>query len=246
MQSNKVVLVTGAASGIGRACALRLAEEGYQVAINYRSKQGEAEGLLAELKGVGHYLFQADLADAVACESMITSVLERYGRIDGLVNAAGDFSEQPIANTFAEWQEAWRSCIDINLMAAVNLCYLVAGPMQKQASGKIVNITSRGAFRGEPTAPAYGAAKSALNSASQSLAVALAAKGVCVYAIAPGWVETPMAGGRITSELCAQIPLGRAGKPEEIANLTAFLIGPNTEYLTGAIIDANGASYLRN
>jgi len=168
-----------------------------------------------------------------------------------LVNAAGQFTPQDIrATDFSQWQAAWQHSLALNLQAPVNLAFLVANAMMTQGSGKIINITSRGAFRGEPTAPAYGAAKSGLNSASQSLALALGPHGIHVYAVAPGWTETPAASPRIRTagwqDVAAQSPLGRIGKPEEIGGLVAYLAGDNTAYLTGAIIDANGASYLRN
>lgn len=251
MTAQKVALVTGAASGIGRACAEALAAKGFMVAANYRSKQEQAEALLSELPGDGHRLFQADIADPVAAKTMTDAVLAHYGRIDVLVNAAGQFTNQDIsAEDFDAWQAAWQHSIALNLQAPLNLAFLVSKTMIRQGSGRIINITSRGAFRGEPTAPAYGASKSGLNSATQSLALALGDKGICVYAVAPGWTETPAASPRIRAQgwdgVAAQSPLGRIGRPDEIASLVAFLASDNTEYLTGAIIDANGASYLRN
>lgn len=251
MSVQKVALVTGAATGIGRASAISLASAGFTIAINYRSKKAEAEQLVAELAGDGHQLFAADVSLPEAAQSMVDSVLEVYQRIDVLVNAAGQFTPQDIkGNDFDQWQSDWQHSLQLNLMAPVNLAFLVAKPMIKQGSGKIINITSRGAFRGEPTAPAYGASKSGLNSVSQSLALALGGQGICVYAVAPGWTETPAASPRVEAQgwdvVAAQSPLGRIGRPSEIGNLVAFLAGNETEYLTGAIIDANGASYLRN
>lgn len=246
-----MALITGAATGIGRACALALADKGFAVAINYRSKLAEAQQLLAALPGSGHQILQADVADPAAAQQLISEINRRYGRLDVLVNAAGQFTPQSIHETdFTVWQQAWQRCLALNLQAPVNLAFLVAPLMKAQGGGRIVNITSRGAFRGEPTAPAYGAAKSALNSASQSLAQALAPAGICVFAVAPGWTETPAASPRIHAQgweqVAAQSPLGRVGRPDEIGSLVAFLACDNTEYLTGAIIDANGASYLRN
>ena len=255
MQANKVALVSGAATGIGRACALSLAAAGFTIAANYRSKAQEADALVTELAanftaGEAHQSFQADVSDPAQADALISSVMGTYGRVDVLVNAAGMFSNQDIFSPdFSAWTSAWERSMRINLHAPVNLAFLAAQQMIKQRSGAIINISSRGAFRGEPTAPAYGAAKAGLNSASQSLAVALAPHGISVFAIAPGWIETPMASPRINgvnaAEILAGIPLGRVGRPEEIANLVAFLAGENTEYFTGAVFDANGASYLR-
>jgi 3-oxoacyl-[acyl-carrier protein] reductase len=251
MTTDKVALVTGAATGIGRACALALAQKGFRLALNYRSRQVDAEELLRMLPGQGHILLQADVADPRAAQQMVDQLAGAFGRIDVLVNAAGQFTPQDIAGRdFEGWQQAWQRCLALNLQAPVNLAFLTAPMMKAQGAGRIINITSRGAFRGEPTAPAYGAAKSALNSASQSLAQALGPHGICVYAVAPGWTETPAAVPRIRAQgwdgVAAQSPLGRIGRADEIASLVAFLASDNAEYLTGAIIDANGASYLRN
>lgn len=251
MSSKKVALVTGSASGIGRASAVALARSGYVIAANYRSRETDAKALMAELGQGAHNTFQADITKADQAESLVDDVVQHYGRIDVLVNAAGQFTRQDIAATdFLQWQQDWLQCLHLNLTAPMNLAFLVCKVMIQQQHGKIVNITSRGAFRGEPQAPAYGAAKSGLNSASQSLAVALGGHGIHVYAVAPGWTETPSASPRIRAagweDVAAQSPLGRIGQPSEIGDLVAYLCSDNTAYLTGAIIDANGASYLRN
>lgn len=251
MSVTKVALVTGAATGIGRASAIALATAGFTIAVNYRSKKQEALALLDELAGDGHQPFCADIAVADEAVALVADVLGVYQRLDVLVNAAGQFTPQDIkSEDYGQWQEAWQHSLALNLLAPMNLAFHAAKPMMTQGSGKIINITSRGAFRGEPTAPAYGAAKSGLNSATQSLALALGGHGICVYAVAPGWTETPAASPRIRNQgwddVAAQSPLGRIGRPSEIGNLVAFLAGNETEYLTGAIIDANGASYLRN
>ncbi len=243
----KIALVTGAASGIGQASAIALAKAGYTIALNYRSQLSAAEKVLRALPGDGHRLFQADVANAAEAKRMVDEITEAFGHVDVLVNAAGMFTNQHISGgDYKDWTSGWQQSLATNLLGPVNLAWLAARSMQARGSGKIINITSRGAFRGEPTAPAYGAAKSALNSTSQSMAVALAPHGVHVYAIAPGWVETPQASPRINEEMIAGIPLGRVGRPEEIAALVSFLASGDTAYLTGAIFDANGASYLRN
>lgn len=247
----KVAIVTGSATGMGRACAVELSKAGFTVAANYRSKRGDAESLLEDLHGEGHKLFQGDISVPEEAEQLIIEVIVQLGRVDALVNAAGQYTEQDVISAeYDNWRKAWHESISINLLAPMNLCFHAAREMIKNGGGKVVNITSRGAFRGEPDAPAYGASKSALNSASQSLAVALAPHGVCVYAIAPGYIDTPMASPAIHGEggefIKAQSPLNRVGRPSEIAKLVTYLLGEDTEYLTGAIIDMNGASYLRN
>jgi 3-oxoacyl-[acyl-carrier protein] reductase len=187
MMQKKVALVTGSASGIGRACATSLARSGYQIAANYRSREAEVMDLITELGQGAHKAFRADIADAAQAETLVAEVVQHYGRVDVLVNAAGQFIRQDIsAGDFEQWQQDWAQCMHLNLTAPMNLAFLVSKVMINQQSGKIVNITSRGAFRGEPNAPAYGAAKSGLNSASQSLALALGSQGIHVYAVAPG------------------------------------------------------------
>ncbi|MDT8429751.1 MAG: SDR family oxidoreductase [Pseudomonadales bacterium] len=251
MKAGQIALVTGAATGIGKACAIHLARAGYRVMLNYRSREQEAQAMLKQLAGEGHQALAADVSDPAQASRLLQQIDRDQGRLDVLVNAAGIFANQDIvAGDFEAWQASWQQVMQTNLMGPVNLAFAAAKLMIPQGSGKIINITSRGAFRGEPTAPAYGASKSALNSASQSLAVALAPHGIQVYAIAPGWVDTPMAAPRIfganQAAILADIPLGRPGHVDEIAGLATYLASGETAYLTGAIIDANGASYLRN
>jgi len=168
-----------------------------------------------------------------------------------LVNNAGVYSEHPIEKIdFNDWQTAWNKSINTNLIGPANLSFLIAKEMIKQGGGKIINVSSRGAFRGEPTAPAYGASKAGLNAMGQSLAIALAPHNIFVYTIAPGFVETAMARPYLTGErkkeILNQSPIGRVAKPEEIAKTAVFLASDGTDFLTGCIIDVNGASYLRS
>jgi len=251
MSNRRVALVTGGATGMGKACAIKLAENGCSIALNFRTKKTEADAVLQELSGNGHKLFQADISRPDEVKTLVQSVINELKGIDVLVNAAGVFAEHDITSlNYDNWVKSWSYNLGANLIGPVNLAFCVAQQMIKQGRGKIINITSRGAFRGEPDAPAYGASKAGLNSASQSLAKALAPHGISVYAVAPGWVDTPLASPYLESSAGPQIkeqsPLGRVGQPSEIGNLVNFLAGEETEYLTGAIIDANGASYLRN
>src|SRR5690606_2556784 len=151
--------------------------------------------------GEGHQALQADVADPAEVNRLIQSIQNDYGRLDVLVNAAGIFRNQDVTDAdFGAWESSWQEVMATNLHGPVNLAFAAAKLMIPGKASKIINITSRDAFRGEPTSPAYGASKSALNSASPSLAVALAPHGIHVYAIAPGWVETPMASPRIFGE----------------------------------------------
>lgn len=250
-ESQHVALVTGASRGIGRAVAEELARGGHRVAVHYRRSRAAARETLETLDNGPHALFQADVADPVAAGELVNEVERQLGPIAILVNNAGVFEEHRLAETtYEEWREHWRTTLDTNLLGPANLTYLVARRMMRREGGRIVNISSRGAFRGEPDAPAYGASKAGLNSLGQSMARALAPHGIFVFGVAPGWVETEMAadhlGGPQGDAIRAQSPLQRAARPEEIARLVAFLAGDGTDYLTGCIVDVNGASYLRS
>ncbi len=243
----KVVLITGTARGIGRALAQQFAAHGATVALHYHSNQTDAEKTLASLPGTGHALFQADIRNPNATQQLVQAVVMRYGRLDVLVNNTGIYIDHPIASaSFAAWQAAWRDTIDTNLIGTANMMYWAAQQMIAQGGGRIVNISSRGAFRGEPTAPAYGASKAALNALSQSLAQALAPHNVFVYSVAPGFVETERVAYKLSDEIRNQSPLKRVAHPEEVARTALFLASEGTDFLTGAIVDVNGASYLRS
>ncbi len=252
-------LVTGASRGIGRAIAWALARRGVRVALHYQSHVAAAGESLAALPGAGHALFAADLADPAAAAGLWSAVVTQLGAVNILVNNAGIYEmHPPLATPYPAWQATWERTLAANLFAPANLSLLAAqamaaGPEPREAAwgrGRIINISSRGAFRGEPDAPAYGASKAALNSTSQSLAKALAPQGIYVFALAPGWVSTDMAATHITgaggAELLAQHPLGRVATPEEIAAATTFCALDAPAVMTGAIIDLNGASYLRS
>jgi 3-oxoacyl-[acyl-carrier protein] reductase len=250
MTKGRVVLITGGSRGIGKAIAEQFARAGDTVALHYHSSTARAKESLAGLPGSGHRAFKADLSRPKAAEKLVHNVLDSMKRIDILVNNAGVFDLHKIDEVkFNTWVQAWENTIRTNLLGAAHVTYWVVQAMLRQRRGKIINITSRGAFRGEPNAPAYGASKAGMNAMSQSLAKALAPHNIMVYAIAPGWIETDMAApylhGRDGDEIRNQSPLGRIGKPEEIAGTVLFLASDQTDFLTGCIIDANGASYLR-
>ncbi|HEV8631188.1 MAG TPA: SDR family oxidoreductase [Thermoanaerobaculia bacterium] len=249
--AGKVALVTGASRGIGRATAQLLAARGATLAVHYQSRREAAEETLALLAGTGHASFAADLAREDEVAALVPAVVTRLSGVDILINNAAIYEAHPPATASAEqWRAAWRRTLAIDLLAPAHLCHAAVATMRQRGGGRIVNVSSRGAFRGEPDAPAYGAAKAGLNAMSQSLARALAPHGIFVFVVAPGWVETDMAepylAGPGGDEIRAQSPLGRAARPEEIAMTIAFLAGPGTDYLTGCIVDANGASYLRS
>jgi 3-oxoacyl-[acyl-carrier protein] reductase len=252
-----IALVTGASRGIGSAIARQLAARGVRVALHYRHQHAAAEAVLAGLPGSGHAKFAADFADPSAAARLWREIEAAMGRIDVLVNNAGLFIDHPpLSSTLEAWQSAWHSVLASNLLGPADLCLLAAQSMNQRdpvnalfGRGRIVNISSRGAFRGEPDSPAYGASKAGLNSLSQSLAKALAPRGIYVYCLAPGWVETDMAsahlGGPGGADILAQHPLGRVSRPDEIANATVYCALDAPAAMTGGVLDVNGASYLR-
>lgn len=246
----RIVVVTGGSRGIGRAVALRFASAGASVVVQYRSNDRAAAAVLAELGDGEHMTAGADVSDAGDVRSLVDRVLDRFGRIDVLVNNAGLYEPHPVlSTTFEDWQASWQRTIATNLLGPANLIHAVVPGMVDHRGGRIVNVTSRGAFRGEPDHAAYGASKAALNSLTQSMARALAPHGIYVTAVAPGFVETDMAApyldGPEGEAIRAQSPMGRAATPDEVARVVVFLASPGSESTTGTIVDVNGASYLR-
>jgi NAD(P)-dependent dehydrogenase (short-subunit alcohol dehydrogenase family) len=248
MDSQRTALVTGGSRGIGAAVARSLAAQGHRVAVHFATSREAAETVLASLAGGGHVLVQADLRDADQVAEMVESVAQSLGRIDVLVNNAGVFTAHPIDDTdYDSWQAAWRETLDINLVGPANVTWCAVRHMP--AGGRIINVGSRGAFRGEPLSPAYGASKAAIASFGQSLAKYLGGKGIAVTTVAPGFVDTDMATEAMEGEAGAirraESPFGRIASPEEIAAAVAFLASPEAEWASGGILDLNGASYLR-
>jgi 3-oxoacyl-[acyl-carrier protein] reductase len=244
-------LVTGASRGIGRAIAQAFAAAGDRVAIHHRDSAALAAEVLAGLPGAGHVVVQADLADPEAVRHMVDGARDALGGLDVLVNNAGVFTPHPIADvSYEEWQAAWQHTLGVNLIGAANVTWCAVRHMVGGGGGRIVNVSSRGAFRGEPGQPAYGASKAGLNAFGQSLARALAPHGIAVATVAPGYVDTDMAASHLDgargAEIRAQSPFDRVATAEEIAAAVLYLASPEAEWASGAILDLNGASYLRS
>jgi 3-oxoacyl-[acyl-carrier protein] reductase len=243
----KRVLVTGASRGIGRAIALSLSARGARVALHFNSDRAAAEQTLRAMTGSGHALFTANLGDAGAVEPFWRCVVNEFGSIDAVVNNAGIYAEHsPLTADYEVWKEVVQRTFATNFFGPAQLSFLAAQAMAQRGSGRIVNISSRGAFRGEPTAPAYGASKAAVNALSQSFAKAFAPKGVYIFTVAPGWVSTERVAQYVQdATVLADQPLARVATPEEVAQIVTFCVLDAPASLTGAVLDVNGASYLR-
>ena len=245
------VLVTGASRGIGRAVAQAFAAEGDVVAVHYGSDAAAARETVGLLAGSGHVTVHARLDDANAAARMVDEAADGLGGLDVVVNNAGIFvAHPPVATSYSDWQQAWAQTLAVNLVGPANVVHRAVPHLRAAGGGAIVNVSSRGAFRGEPDTPAYGASKAGLNSFSQSMAVALAPLGISVGVVAPGFVETEMAArvldGPGGDAVRAQSPWGRVATAEEVASAVLWLASPGARFATGTIIDVNGASYLRS
>jgi NAD(P)-dependent dehydrogenase (short-subunit alcohol dehydrogenase family) len=227
------------------------AERGDRVAVHCRDAVAAAEAVRESLPGSGHATVRADLADADAVRSMVDAAASALGGLDVLVNNAGIYVDHPVLGTaYEEWQAAWQATLGVNLVGAANVTWCAVRHMAASGrGGRIVNVGSRGAYRGEPTHPAYGASKAGLHAFGQSLAVALAPHGITVASVAPGYVQTDMAAAQLATPvgdaIRAQSPFNRVATPEEIAAAVVYLASPEATWSSGAVLDLNGASYLR-
>ena len=247
----RTVLVTGASRGIGRACAAALAQRGLRVIVHYHRDRAAANDCAATLPGGPHPIVQADLREAEAARTLVEDATRECGRLDVVVNNAAIYELHPVADVgWDDWQAAWRDTLNANLLGPAHVTYWAARHMIDHGGGRIVAISSRGAFRGEPDAPAYAASKAGLNAMTQSLARALGPKNVFLYVVAPGWVATDMATAHLEGPegeaIRAQSPLDRVARPQEVAAAVTFLACDEVEYMTGSIVDLFGASYLRS
>ena len=247
-------LVTGASRGIGAAIAHALATAGHQVAVHAGRDTAAAERVADALPGAGHAVVTGDLADPDVCARVVDEAVAALGDLDVLVNNAGVFTAHPIDGTdYNAWQRVWQDTLALNLLGPANLTWRLVRHVTRRAAGpagaRMVAVGSRGAYRGEPVTPAYGASKAALHAMTQSLAVALAPHGIVCAAIAPGFVATNMAASVLAGPdgdaVRAQSPFGRVATPEEIAATVAWLADGAPAWISGTVVDANGASYLR-
>ena len=238
----KVALVTGGSRGIGRAIALRLAEEGAKVAINYAGNVKAAEEVKAaiEEKGGKALLVQADVSDSEAAEGMVASVVEAFGTVDILVNNAGITRDAIFARMK---EEDFNAVINTNLKGVFHCTKAVTKLMMKQRSGRIVNMASVVGVTGNAGQANYSAAKAGVIGFTKSVARELAGRGMTVNSVAPGFIETDMTAvlsDKVKEAMTEEIPLKRAGKPEDVANAVLFLASDNAAYITGQVLHVDG------
>jgi NAD(P)-dependent dehydrogenase (short-subunit alcohol dehydrogenase family) len=244
--AKRVSIVTGGSGGIGHVIATTLANAGSLVAIGYRSHEQEARDALSEC-GENAMIVQGDVSDPAQCRRIVDVVVKRYGRVDVLVNNAAVEMADSFEMPYEAWQTQWNATLNANLMSAVNMTFCCVPHMKNNGRGKIINISSRSAFRGETEYMAYAASKAAMVNHARCAARVLAKNNIQVYAVAPGFIETGMALEEIArsgDDIRAQIPSGKIGTARDVANVVLFLASGLSDYLTGSTIDVNGGSYL--
>jgi 3-oxoacyl-[acyl-carrier protein] reductase len=243
----RVALITGASRGIGRETAIRMALAGARVAVNYYRSEEGATSLVREIGEKNALAVGADVSDPAQVESMIETTITRFGRIDILVNNAATFEFNPFdGGDYGAWQRAWHRTFALNVFGAANAAYLAMRSMRRSGGGKIINVASRAAFRGETEFADYGASKAALVNLTRSIARACAKDNIVATCVAPGFIETEMARSELEAhreEIINQIPLRRVGTVEDVAAVILFLASPMADYLNGVTIDINGGSW---
>lgn len=236
----QVAVVTGASRGIGKATAIALGKLGANVVVNYASNQQAAEEVVKEIidNGGSAIAVKADVSQGEEVEEMIKAVMEKWGRIDVLVNNAGITRDTLMLRMKLE---DWQKVINLNLTGVFLCCKAVSKIMLKQRRGKIVNISSVAGQMGNPGQANYSAAKAGVIGLTKTLAKEFASRGVTVNAVAPGFIETDMTSGLQADEILKMIPLNRYGKPEEIAGMIRFLVADSaSDYITGQVFNVDG------
>lgn len=240
------ILVTGASRGIGAAISKELGESGARIAIHYNNNKESAEAVAKSI-GNGSKIFKANLEDPVECEMLFNSVLEEFGHIDVIVNNAGTAISSPINSE--NWVNEWDKTLNINLRAVGILCKLAIQHFQTRKYGRIINMASRAAFRGEVAEYlAYAASKGGVVSLSKSIAKEFGKDGITCFVLAPGWVKTDMAQTTIDEHgedyIVKDLALNRLTEPTDIAPIVALLASGLADHATGTTIDINAASYV--
>ncbi|HBI8838048.1 TPA: 3-oxoacyl-[acyl-carrier-protein] reductase [Staphylococcus aureus] len=242
----KSALVTGASRGIGRSIALQLAEEGFNVAVNYAGSKEKAEAVVEEIKakGVDSFAIQANVADADEVKAMIKEVVSQFGSLDVLVNNAGITRDNLLMRMK---EQEWDDVIDTNLKGVFNCIQKATPQMLRQRSGAIINLSSVVGAVGNPGQANYVATKAGVIGLTKSAARELASRGITVNAVAPGFIVSDMTDAlsdELKEQMLTQIPLARFGQDTDIANAVAFLASDKAKYITGQTIHVNGGMYM--
>ena len=242
MENKQIALVTGASRGIGRAIAIKLAEEGYMVILNYNGSMEKAQEVKEEIESAGGMAetVKCDVSDFHMCEDLIKNIVEKYGKIDVLVNNAG-ITKDGLLMRMSE--EDFMDVININLKGAFNCIRHASRYMMKKRYGKIINIASVVGVAGNAGQANYAASKAGIIGLTKSAAKELASRGITVNAIAPGFIETDMTSvlsDDVKKKLMSQIPIGHFGSARDVANATAFLASLDAGYITGQVFHVDG------
>ncbi len=242
MLTGKVAVVTGAGKGIGRAIALKLAQLGASIVINYRSSAKEAEEVISEIRKNGGKaeMVQGDVSSFEEAEKVIKFAVESFGKLDILVNNAGITKDTLLLRMK---EEDFSKVLDVNLKGVFNCTKHASSIMLKQKSGRIINISSVIGLIGNAGQANYAAAKAGIIGFTKSVAKELGTRGITANAIAPGFITTDMTevlADKVKEKLLENVPLKRLGSPEDVANLAAFLASDNASYITGQVINVDG------
>ena len=240
--TNQVAIVTGASRGIGRAIAIKLAQKGANVVINYAGSVERAEQVKHECESLGAQVLlqKGSVADAAFCQQMVEETVKTFGKVDILVNNAG-ITKDNLMMRMSE--QDFNDVLDVNLKGTFHCMKAVCRPMMKQRSGRIINMTSVVGITGNAGQANYAASKAGVIGLTKSMAKELASRDICINAIAPGFIQTDMTDvlpENVKENLKQNIPLARLGKPEDIANLVAFLASEEASYITGQVIHVDG------
>src|ERR1044071_7548734 len=236
----KRVLVTGASRGIGRETAIRMGLAGAHVGVNYNRGETEAREVVEQIGDASAR--RAHNADP----RQVADMVDRCGRVDVLVNNAATFESNPFdGDDYDAWQRGWQRTFEVNVFGAANAAFLAMRSMRQHGGGKIINVASRAAFRGETEFADYGASKAALVNLTRSIARGCAKDNIVASCVAPGFIETEMARSELEAhydDIVGQIPLRRVGTVHDVAAVILFLASPMADYLNGVTIDVNGGS----